>query len=128
MNVELAKGTVATVYDCPRTHGTFLRTGYVGWTVPEEWFNLTVQVAHAGVYRGDLLYTSNRGGSISLDVNGKPAGPPLPIVSTFNAADLLAAMATLEPWSKFSRAKASGGEECTHRAHSHGGTNEPGIF
>jgi hypothetical protein len=63
---------------------------YVGWTVPDEWFNLTVQVAHAGVYRGDLLYTSNRGGSISLDVNGKPAGPPLPIVSTFNAADPVA--------------------------------------
>jgi len=45
---------------------------YVGWTVPGEWFNLTVEVEHAGVYVMDLLYTSNRGGTISLDRNGKP--------------------------------------------------------
>ena len=32
---------------------------YVGWTEPGEWFNITVDVAHAGIYRGDLLYTSN---------------------------------------------------------------------
>src|SRR5271170_3155124 len=30
---------------------------YVGWTEPGEWFNLTVDVASAGVYNGDLLYT-----------------------------------------------------------------------
>jgi len=63
---------------------------YVGWTEPGEWFNLTVQVAAAGIYTADLLYTSNRGGSISLDVNGKPATGPLAIVSTFNASDPLA--------------------------------------
>ena len=60
---------------------------YVGWTEPGEWFNLTVDVARAGVYAADLLYTSNRGGTISLDVNGKDATGPLKIVSTFNAAD-----------------------------------------
>lgn len=63
---------------------------YVGWTEPGEWFNITVQVAHGGEYRADLLYTSNRGGTISLDVNGKAATGPLPIVSTLNAADPLA--------------------------------------
>src|SRR5271170_4530367 len=63
---------------------------YVGWTEPGEWFNITVQVARAGVYTADLLYTSNRGGSISLDVNGKPSGAPVPILSTFNAADPVA--------------------------------------
>jgi hypothetical protein len=63
---------------------------YVGWTVPGEWFNLTVQVAEAGEYSADLLYTSNRGGSISLDVNGEPATGPLTIASTFDAADPLA--------------------------------------
>lgn len=63
---------------------------YVGWTEPGEWFNVTVQVAHAGVYSADLLYTSNRGGTISLDVNGKDATGPLTILSTFNAADPLA--------------------------------------
>jgi hypothetical protein len=63
---------------------------YVGWTEPGEWFNITVQVAEAGTYRADLLYTSNRGGTISLDVNGVPGTGPLIIVSTFNASDPLA--------------------------------------
>jgi hypothetical protein len=60
---------------------------YVGWTEPGEWFNVTVDVAESGDYAADLLYTSNRGGTISLDVNGEPATVPLPIESTFNAAD-----------------------------------------
>jgi hypothetical protein len=63
---------------------------YVGWTEPGEWFNITVQVAHAGVYAADLLYTSNRGGTISLDVNGKDATGPITIASTFNASDPIA--------------------------------------
>jgi hypothetical protein len=63
---------------------------YVGWTEPGEWFNITVQVAEAGEYSADLLYTSNRGGTISLDVNGEPAAGPLTIVSTYDAADPLA--------------------------------------
>ena len=60
---------------------------YVGWTEPGEWFNLTVEVAETGLYSADLLYTSNRGGSISLDVNGQPATGPLNIATTYNAAD-----------------------------------------
>lgn len=63
---------------------------YVGWTEPGEWFNLTVEVAHAGVYPADLLYTSNRGGTISIDVNGRDATGPLAIVSTYNASDPIA--------------------------------------
>jgi len=63
---------------------------YVGWTEPGEWFNMTVEVAQAGDYTADLLYTSNRGGTISLDVNGEAATGPLTIASTFNAADPLA--------------------------------------
>lgn len=63
---------------------------YVGWTEPGEWINLTVDAAHAGMYAGDLLYTSNRGGSLSVDVNGKATGGLIPIVSTFNAADPIA--------------------------------------
>ena len=63
---------------------------YVGWTEPGEWFKITVQVDHAGVYTADLLYTSNRGGTISLDVNGKDATGPLTIPTTFNAADPIA--------------------------------------
>lgn len=63
---------------------------YVGWTEPGEWFNLTIETAHAGVYTGDLLYTSNRGGTISLDVNGKDATGPVTIVSTYDRSDPIA--------------------------------------
>lgn len=60
---------------------------YVGWTEPGEWFNLTVFTIHPGDYTADLLYTSNRGGSIALDVNGKAATGPLTIASTYNPDD-----------------------------------------
>jgi hypothetical protein len=63
---------------------------YVGWTAPGEWFNMTVAVQKAGVYTIDLLYTSNRGGTISLDRNGKPLGPSINIVSTKNDRDPVA--------------------------------------
>jgi hypothetical protein len=63
---------------------------YVGWTEPGEWFNITVQVAETGDYAVDLLYTSNRGGSISIGVDGGLATPPLNIVSTYDAADPVA--------------------------------------
>ena len=60
---------------------------YVGWTEAGEWFNITVDVAQGGTYSADFLYTSNRGGTISLDVNGKSATPPLTVPSTSNASD-----------------------------------------
>ena len=63
---------------------------YVGWTEPGEWFNISVYVAETGDYSVDLLYTSNRGGSISFDVNGESATGPLTIASTYDAADPLA--------------------------------------
>lgn len=63
---------------------------YVGWTVPGEWFNMTVAVEHAGVYTIDLLYTSNRGGTISLDRNGKPLISSVNIISTSTDKDPLA--------------------------------------
>jgi hypothetical protein len=63
---------------------------YVGWTEPGEWFDITVQVAQAGVYVADLLYTSNRGGSITLDLNGESSAEPIAIASTFNASDPVA--------------------------------------
>lgn len=63
---------------------------YVGWTEPGEWFNLTVNVKRAGLYTVDLLYTSNRGGTISLDRNGKPLTPPINIISTKNDQEPIA--------------------------------------
>ncbi len=63
---------------------------YVGWTEPGEWLNITVNVARAGEYAADLLYTSNRGGAISFDVNGKCATGPRAIRSTADEADPVA--------------------------------------
>jgi hypothetical protein len=63
---------------------------YVGWTTPGEWLNLTVSVEHTGAYTVDLLYTSNRGGTISLDRNGQPLGSPINIISTRNDQDPVA--------------------------------------
>ena len=63
---------------------------YVGWTEPGEWFNLTINVKRAGRYAVDLLYTSNRGGTISLDRNGKPRTSPISILSTKNRQDPIA--------------------------------------
>ena len=63
---------------------------YVGWTQPGEWFNITVDATHAGDYSADLLYTSNRGGTIAVDVNGEAQTGPASITSTFNAAEPIA--------------------------------------
>jgi Carbohydrate binding module (family 6) len=63
---------------------------YVGWTEPGEWFNITIDVAKAGKYTADLLFTSNRGGSISLDVNGHEAAGPVMIPTTYNDAEPIA--------------------------------------
>jgi len=63
---------------------------YVGWTEPGEWFNITVDVAHSGTYAADFLYTSNRGGTISVDVNGTDKTGPLEIRSTNDPADPVA--------------------------------------
>ena len=63
---------------------------YVGWTAPGEWFNMTVAVEHAGVYSIDLLYTSNRGGVISLDGNGRPLVSAINIISTSTDKDPIA--------------------------------------
>jgi hypothetical protein len=63
---------------------------YVGWTEPGEWFNVTLNVAETGDYVANLLYTSNRGGEVSFDVNGKPTTGPLTIPTTYDAADPIA--------------------------------------
>jgi hypothetical protein len=62
---------------------------YVGWTEPGEWINLTVKVLEAGHYSLDFLYTSHQGGTIALDLDGKPLTPPLTISSTANSGDPL---------------------------------------
>jgi hypothetical protein len=63
---------------------------YVGWTAPGEWFNVTVAVEQAGKYSIDLLYTSNRGGRIALDLNHRPLAPAIDLLSTRTDKDPLA--------------------------------------
>jgi hypothetical protein len=60
---------------------------YVGWTSAGEWFRISVDVQRTGRYAIDLLYTSNRGGDISLDLNGKPLTPTISVISTRNSAE-----------------------------------------
>jgi hypothetical protein len=76
-----------TPYDKVKPDASLL---YVGWTEAGEWFNITVDVASTGDYSADLLYTSNRGGTIALDVNGVRAADALQIASTYDAADPVA--------------------------------------
>ena len=48
-------------------------------------------MAQAGTYAADLLYTSNRGGTISsINVNGKDATGPLQVPTTYDSADPVA--------------------------------------
>jgi len=62
---------------------------YVGWTEPGEWFNLTVDVAEAGTYVVDVLYTSNRSATIALDLNFRPLASVIRTPSTFDPAETI---------------------------------------
>jgi len=61
---------------------------YVGWNEPGEWFKVTVDVAQAGNYIADLLYTAQCDGSITLAANDG-AATTVPIVSTFDPAEAI---------------------------------------
>ncbi|HVU16801.1 MAG TPA: hypothetical protein VHD32_07745 [Candidatus Didemnitutus sp.] len=62
---------------------------YVGWNEPGEWFKITVNTVEAGGYVADVLYTSQRGGTIGIDVNGKPLALPFVLESTYNPAETI---------------------------------------
>jgi hypothetical protein len=93
---------------------------YVGWTEPGEWFNLTVDVAKAGVYRGDLLYTSNRGGNDFDRCEWQGCdGADLDLIDLrCFGSDCVASVASLEPCVWDCEAAACEGEECAYRAYS----------
>jgi hypothetical protein len=63
---------------------------YVGWTEPGEWLKYTVDVRESGLYSVGLMYTSNRGGQISLSINELDVTGPIDIPSTFVQADTIA--------------------------------------
>lgn len=60
---------------------------YVGWTEPGEWIKYTVKVNKTGTYAIEIMFTSNSGGSISLDLDGKKLTPELIVPSTRNDND-----------------------------------------
>ena len=57
---------------------------YAGWTEPGEWMKYTVNVRKAGKYSVNIMYTSNKGGKISLSSNDKDISGPVSIISTFH--------------------------------------------
>jgi hypothetical protein len=63
---------------------------YVGWTEPGEWTKYTVRVEKPGQYAVTLLYTSNRGGKVALDVNNDPATGDVAVASTYRSDDSVA--------------------------------------
>lgn len=63
---------------------------YVGWTEPDEWIRYTVDVRKTGDYSVSLLYTSKRGGAISLSVDARDMTGPIKIHSTYDAGDGIA--------------------------------------
>jgi Carbohydrate binding module (family 6) len=63
---------------------------YLGWTQPGEWVNYTVKVNETAWYRVGVMYTSNAGGVIGLDVDGKQAAGQLQISSTYDSRDTVA--------------------------------------
>ncbi len=103
---------------------------YVGWTVPGEWFNVTVDVKKAGWYAADLLYTSNRGGAISLDVNGAPASWPIDdsIDLRREGAGGVAAMAPLECCASHCEGEAGARPQRDYRSYCRRGADESGVF
>jgi hypothetical protein len=62
---------------------------YVGWNEPGEWFRLTVNVDHAGTYVADVLYTSQRGATVRVDVEGQPTGRAFAFTRTFDPAETI---------------------------------------
>jgi len=62
---------------------------YVGWNEPGEWFKLTVETAEAGTYLADVLYTSQRGGTIAIDVDDTTSRATFDLVTTFDPAETI---------------------------------------
>ena len=60
---------------------------YVGWTAPGEWTKYTVFVEKTGKYAVQLLYTSNRGGKVTLALNDKNTIKDATIISTYRSED-----------------------------------------
>ena len=60
---------------------------YLGWTEPGEWTRYSVIVEETGEYIVGLMYTSQRGGHISVSENDAVLTGSMEVQSTFNEAD-----------------------------------------
>lgn len=63
---------------------------YVGWTVPGEWINYSINVNQSGIYTIGILYTASGNGSIGLWLDGKRITRDLIIPSTRNLNETIA--------------------------------------
>ena len=62
---------------------------YVGWNEPGEWFKITIETSVAGTYVADVLYTSQRGGKIGIDIDGTSSQSTFELESTFDPAETI---------------------------------------
>ena len=103
---------------------------YVGWTEPGEWFNVTIDVAQAGTYAADFLYTSNRGGTHISRCEWKRRHRTF--ADRFHIrssrSDRLAPMASLESGFAPFQGSSQQRTECSHRAHLDRRKHESGLF
>ncbi len=63
---------------------------YIGWTEPGEWTKYTIDVKESGTYQIGLMYTSNKGGQISMAINDVDKTGLINVPSTFAESDPLA--------------------------------------
>jgi hypothetical protein len=63
---------------------------YVGWTVPGEWINYTVQANESGNYDVNLMHTANGKGTIPLSIDGRDASGQIIVPSTHQDKDTVA--------------------------------------
>lgn len=63
---------------------------YVGWTMPGEWINYTVNVNKTGIYTVGLMFTASGDGGISLWLDGKKLTGEILVPSTRNEKETVA--------------------------------------
>lgn len=63
---------------------------YVGWTMPEEWINYTINVNSTGYYSLDLMYTANGNGGIIVLLDGDEISSEIVVPSTNNSKETIA--------------------------------------
>ncbi len=63
---------------------------YVGWTVPGEWINYTVDVKESATYKIGMMYTSNGNGAIEIVSDKNTSSGVLHVISTHKNMDTVA--------------------------------------